>query len=131
MAIVHVGTVVLQVEITDSRREFVEELIAQIRKQVQWSASRCVEEALEGEVTSLLGRKPYERRQPPGQEVAAALQSMRFAGWAGFSARWSLSSVPGHGVGTARDQRATYVKDNGPIPDVIVKTAKRRSAISS
>ena len=71
MVIVHVGTVVLQVERRGSRREFVEELIAQIKEEVQWMVSRCLEEALEGEVTSLLGREPYERRQPPGQEVAA------------------------------------------------------------
>lgn len=71
MVIVHVGTVVLQVERRESRREFLEELIAQIKERVRWMAGRCIEEALEGEVTSLLGREWYERRQPPGEETAA------------------------------------------------------------
>jgi transposase-like protein len=71
MVIVHVGSIVLQVGRKDSRREYVEELVAQIREQVRWIVARCIEEALEGEVTSLLGRQPYERRRPPGEEIAA------------------------------------------------------------
>lgn len=70
MVIPHVGRVALQVERKGSRRELVEELIAQINKQVRSIVARCVEEASEGEVTSLLGQEWYERRQPPGQETA-------------------------------------------------------------
>lgn len=71
MVIVPVGTVVLQVERKDSRREYVEELIGEIREKIEEFAARCIEEALEGEVTSLLGRELYERRRPPGEETVA------------------------------------------------------------
>jgi putative transposase len=71
MVIVHVGTVVLQVEGRGSRREYVEKLITQINERVRWMAERCIEEALEGEVTSLLGREWYERRRPRGEETEA------------------------------------------------------------
>jgi len=67
MVIVPVGTVVLQVERKASRREYVEELSSQIGEQVRVLVARCIEEALAGEVTSLLGREPYERRRPPGE----------------------------------------------------------------
>lgn len=71
MVIVPVGTLVLQVERKGSRREVVEDLVVEIGKQVRWVVARCIEEALEAEVTSLLGRKPYERRQPVGEEGEA------------------------------------------------------------
>lgn len=71
MAIVQLGSLRLQVERKESRREFVEGLIGQINEQVRWIVARCIEEALEAEVTSLLGREWYERRQPPGEQTAA------------------------------------------------------------
>lgn len=71
MVIVHVGTVVLQVGRRGSRREYLEKLITEINERVRWMAERCIEEALEGEVTNLLGRGWYERRQPPGEKTAA------------------------------------------------------------
>jgi len=58
MVIVPVGTVSLQVEAEDSRSEQIEQLLAGINKQVQWIVTRCIEEALAGEVTNLLGRRP-------------------------------------------------------------------------
>ena len=71
MVIVPVGTLVLQVERKGSRREIVEDLIAEIGEQVRRVMGRCIEEALEAELTSLLGRKPHEQRQPPGEEGEA------------------------------------------------------------
>ena len=71
MRIVHVGTVVLQVERKDSRREYVDESIEGVNKHTRWKTARCIEEALEGEVTSLLGRGWHERHRPPGEETAA------------------------------------------------------------
>jgi len=71
MVIVPVGTLVLQVERKETREEFVEDLIGEIGEQVQRVVARCLEEALEAEVTELLGRRPYERRRPPGREGAA------------------------------------------------------------
>lgn len=67
MTIVHVGTFSLQVERSTSRQAFVEGLIAQIGEQVRRVVGRCIEEALAAEVTELLGRGWYERRNPPGR----------------------------------------------------------------
>ena len=64
MAIVHVGTLTLQVKGRGTRREFVEGLIAQIEEQVRQVVLRCIEEALEAEVDTLLKRGWYERRRP-------------------------------------------------------------------
>ena len=56
MTIVHVGTLSLQVKRGTSRQVFVAGLIAQISEQVRRIVGRCIEEALEAEVTELLGR---------------------------------------------------------------------------
>lgn len=72
MVIVHVGTLSLQVERKESRQAFVEELIAQISEQVRRIVGRCIEEALDAEVTELLGRGWYERRRPPGRRRVPA-----------------------------------------------------------
>lgn len=66
MTIVHIGALSLQVKRGASRQLFVEGLIAQIREHVQQVVGRCIEEALEAEVTGLLGRGWYVRRRPPG-----------------------------------------------------------------
>ncbi len=71
MAIVHVGNVSLRVRCSESRREFVEALLADIKHRVKEVVVRCVEESLEGEATKLFGRGWYEQRQPPGRETAA------------------------------------------------------------
>jgi len=63
MAIVHVGTLTLQVKDIGTRREFVERLIEEIEEQVRKVATRCIEEALEVEVNRLLRRGWYERRR--------------------------------------------------------------------
>ena len=63
MTIVHIGALSLQVERGDTRRGFVEELITQIEARVRYVVKRCIEEALEAEVTALLGREWYERRE--------------------------------------------------------------------
>lgn len=67
MTIVHAGTLSLQVKRSTSRQAFVEGLITQITEHVQRIVRRCIEEALEAEVTELLGRGWYERRNPPGR----------------------------------------------------------------
>lgn len=72
MTIVHIGALSLQVERGDTRRGFVEELITQIEGGVRYVVKRCIEEALEAEVTALLGRKWYERREYGGQRRVAA-----------------------------------------------------------
>ena len=72
MVIVHLGTVSLQVERSRSRQEFVEMLIAQLQEKVRYVVGRCIEEALEAEVTALLERGWYERRKPPGRRRVAA-----------------------------------------------------------
>lgn len=72
MVIVHLGTVSLQVERSNSRQAFVERLIAQLQEKVRYVVGRCIEEALEAEVTALLERGWYERRKPPGQRRVAA-----------------------------------------------------------
>jgi transposase-like protein len=51
---------------------YVEDLIAEIGGQVRKVVGRCIEEALEAEVTALLGREWYERRNPPGERRVAA-----------------------------------------------------------
>jgi transposase-like protein len=63
MTIVHVGTLTLQVGGEGTRREYIEGLIAQIEESVRRVATRCIEEALEAEVTTLLEREWYERRR--------------------------------------------------------------------
>ena len=63
MAIVHVGTLTLQVKDIGTRREFVERLIEEIEEHVREVATRCIEEALEVEVNRLLRRGWYERRR--------------------------------------------------------------------
>jgi putative transposase len=64
MAIVHVGRLTLQVKEKGTRREFVERLIGQIEEHVRQVVARCIEEALEAEVNTLLKRGWYERRKP-------------------------------------------------------------------
>ena len=72
MVIVHLGTVSLQVERSRCRQVFVERLIVQVEEKVRHVVSRCIEEALEAEVTALLEREWYERRKPPGQRRVPA-----------------------------------------------------------
>jgi hypothetical protein len=106
MAIVHVGTLRLQVREKGTRREFVERLIDQIEEQVRQVVTWCIEEALEGEVDTLLKRGWYKRRKPKRRRGSRALQAMRVAGPAGLSSGWALPALPGHELGTAADQRA-------------------------
>lgn len=72
MAIVHVGTLRLQVEGKGTRRVWVEGLVAQIEQSVRQVVARCIEEALEAEVTVELQRGWYERRQPRCRRRSAA-----------------------------------------------------------
>jgi hypothetical protein len=55
VAIVHLGCVSPQVERRDSRQAFLEELWKQTEEAVRQVVTRCIEEALEEEVTALLG----------------------------------------------------------------------------
>jgi transposase-like protein len=64
MTIVHVGTLTLQVKSKGTRSEFVERLIDQIEEQVRQVVARCIEEALEAEIDTLMKRGWYERRKP-------------------------------------------------------------------
>ena len=57
VTIVHVGALTLQVGGKGARREYVEGLIAQIEESVRRVVTRCIEEALEAEVTTLLKRE--------------------------------------------------------------------------
>jgi hypothetical protein len=59
MTIVHAGTLTVQVGGEGTRREYVEGLIAQIEGSVRRVAARCIEEAVEAEVTTL--HLPLER----------------------------------------------------------------------
>ncbi len=61
--IVHVGRLILQVERERSARVFKERLIVEITRQVLQVIGRCIEAALELEVTEILGRERYERRR--------------------------------------------------------------------
>ncbi len=63
MAIVHLGSVSLQVERHSSRQAFLEELWRQMEEVVRQVVTRCIEEALDAEVTALLERDWYERRK--------------------------------------------------------------------
>ena len=61
--IVQVGSLNLQVEYDRSARAFKEQLIAEITRQLLQVIGRCIEAALEREVTEILGREWYERRR--------------------------------------------------------------------
>ena len=51
MAIVHVGSLSLQVKRCGSERRFREKLVAQIEEWVHHIVAHCIEEALDAEVT--------------------------------------------------------------------------------
>lgn len=72
MTIVRIGTLSLQLQHGCSRWAFVEGLMRQIEDKVRQVVGRCIEEALEAEVTALLGRGWYERRQPGRRRWTAA-----------------------------------------------------------
>jgi len=63
MAIVHLGTAILQVTREATRRAFLEKLGEQVRKIVLGVVGQCLEEALAAEVTELLRRGWYKRRR--------------------------------------------------------------------
>ena len=63
MVIVHVGSLSLQVRRERTERAYKEKLADELRRCVQAVVGRCLEEALEAEVTELLGREWYGRRQ--------------------------------------------------------------------
>ena len=63
MTIVHLGNVLLQIEQEATRQAFFEKLKAQLQGIVRGVVTRCIEEALEAEVTLLLRRGWYERRR--------------------------------------------------------------------
>jgi putative transposase len=72
MTIVHLGSVLLQVEQEASRQTFLEKLGLQLREIVAQVVGRCIEEALDAEVTLLLRREWYERRRPADRQRTAA-----------------------------------------------------------
>jgi hypothetical protein len=72
MTIAHIGALSLQVDGEDTRRGFVEGLITQIEASVRYVVRRCTAETLEAEVTVLLGREWYERREYGGPRRAPA-----------------------------------------------------------
>ena len=63
MVIVHVGSLSLQVKRERTDRKFKEKLTAEITRCVKGLVARCLEEALDAEVTEQLDREWYERRQ--------------------------------------------------------------------
>ena len=63
MVIVHVGSLSLQVGRERLGRTYKEKLASELRRCVRSVVARCLEEALEAEVTELLDREWYERRQ--------------------------------------------------------------------
>lgn len=73
MHIVHLGSVVLQVEREASRHEFVEKLRKQLREIVRQVVGRCIEEALDAEVTALLRREWYQRRRMEDRQRTVAV----------------------------------------------------------
>lgn len=72
MAIVHAGSLSLQVKRCKSARRFKERLIGQIEKWVRQIVTRCIEEALDAEVSELLGRSWYERQKEKRRRWVAA-----------------------------------------------------------
>jgi hypothetical protein len=72
VTIVHLGSVFLQVEREATRYAFREKLKEQLQGTVVEVVGRCIEEALEAEVTSLLGRGWYERRRAEDRQQTAA-----------------------------------------------------------
>ncbi|NIN65828.1 MAG: hypothetical protein GTO63_14270 [Anaerolineae bacterium] len=72
MVIVHVGSPYLQVKREQSEQVFKEKLIAQIETWVRYLVTRCIEGALEAEVTAELGRARYERRRDKKRRLGAA-----------------------------------------------------------
>lgn len=75
MTIVNVGRITLQVERRAQRRTFVERLLAQIEAKVGYVVKRCIETALEAEVSLLLERERYERHSThTGRRGAAQCQ---------------------------------------------------------
>jgi putative transposase len=63
MVIVHVGNLSLQVKREKAEHAYKEKLVRELRRCVQEVVGRCLEETLEAEVTELLDRGWYERRQ--------------------------------------------------------------------
>ena len=63
MTIVHLGSALLQIEREATRQAFFEKLKGQLQGVVREVVTRCIEEALEAEVTLLLRRGWYERRR--------------------------------------------------------------------
>lgn len=72
MTIVHLGSVLLQVEHEASRQTFLEKLTGQLQEIVTQVVGRCIEEALDAEVTAVLRRGWYERRRPEDRHRTAA-----------------------------------------------------------
>jgi putative transposase len=72
MTIVHLGSVSLQIEREAVRRRFWEKLKRQLQSVVRCVVARCIEEALEAEVTLLLRREWYERRHVDDRQKTAA-----------------------------------------------------------
>ena len=66
------GTAKIQIERQGNRRAYVELLQEWINEVVRKVAERCIEAALEAEVTELLGRKWYERRESVPHKVTQA-----------------------------------------------------------
>ena len=72
MVIVHVGSLSLQVGRERLGRTYKEKLVSELRRCVRSVVARCLEEALEAEVTELLDRlRAYKVRpapdDPPGK----------------------------------------------------------------
>jgi transposase-like protein len=72
MTIVHLGSVLLQIEQEATRQTFFEKLKVQLQDIVNTVIARCIEEALEAEVTLLLRRGWYERRRAEDRQRTRA-----------------------------------------------------------
>ena len=72
MTIVHLGSVLLQIEQEATRQVFFEELRKQMQGVVQGVVARCIEEALEAEITLVLRREWYARRRAQDRQRTSA-----------------------------------------------------------
>ncbi len=77
MLSIPLGTVEIQVERQATRRAYIEALQAEVQRVVQLVVGRCLEAVLEAEVSAILGREWYEKRDAVPRQTTPAAQCNR------------------------------------------------------
>lgn len=77
MISIPLGTVEIQVERQATRRAYIEALQAEVQHIVQVVVGRCLEAVMEAEVTAILGREWYEKRDAVPRQASPAAQCNR------------------------------------------------------